>query len=491
MSCLPSLPRDLNLVLLRPPEPQMREERYERQFQKDFKIRRAVVLSWLTHLKSYHADYRHIEISTTNLTQLPKDGDVSADVPYIIDETIDLTDNNNGATAAPENPNLREGDLACSLESMVPDLDITETEAERLLASARSHVKSVPAPSIEARPIREGAKGRLFAMAFPSLYPWGKADFYDSRVRGVDLSQYATHMLKYHDGRFGRHPRFRFYIYNLIMRQKSSSTASFFVSKNYGLEILNIEQVVAELESKPELVNKIARYASALPGSRPYWVKKGVELQALARGIKDASPIFLTFSCADMQWDDLQRVLPRYDTFKTYSEQERRNLIFTNVQENPHIVAYWLHARFKLFDQHVLQPFFRHTDYWYQYEWQARGSGHIHLLIWIKHEEGAPALDCSTEEAREAISSYWAEKVSALNPAPNRPKDLRHAASIPFVELRNTLDELAGLLNSFQYHWGCPRTVCARKNKQTGALSCRFHYPRDKQISASVTKGID
>ncbi len=43
-------------------------------------------------------------------------------------------------------------------------------------------------------------------MAFPTLYPTGQADFNTPRLRKVDLNEYAQHLMRFHDGRFGRHP---------------------------------------------------------------------------------------------------------------------------------------------------------------------------------------------------------------------------------------------------------------------------------------------
>ena len=53
------------------------------------------------------------------------------------------------------------------------------------------------------------------------------------------------------------------------------------------------------------------------------------------------------------------------------------------VQSHPHIIAHFLDIRFRLFKEQVLRPFFGYTDEWSRYEWQARGSGHLHCLFWI------------------------------------------------------------------------------------------------------------
>ena len=59
------------------------------------------------------------------------------------------------------------------------------------LASCNSP-HELPAPSIRSTPIDEAVgKDRIFAMAFPTLYPTGLADFNAPRLRKVDLNDYA------------------------------------------------------------------------------------------------------------------------------------------------------------------------------------------------------------------------------------------------------------------------------------------------------------
>jgi hypothetical protein len=108
---------------------------------------------------------------------------------------------------------------------MVPNLNITTTEVDQILQEISSRgpePPSLPAPSIRQTPIDEASgRDRIFAMAFPTLYLTGRADFNASRSRKVDLDDYAQHLMCFHDGRFGRHPRWRFFVFNLIMRQRA------------------------------------------------------------------------------------------------------------------------------------------------------------------------------------------------------------------------------------------------------------------------------
>ena len=67
--------------------------------------------------------------------------------------------------------------------------------------------------------------------AFPTLFPYGKADFDMPRSRTVTLAAYAKHMLKYQDSRFGRHPLFHYYVFNRIMREQALNATYFLCSR--------------------------------------------------------------------------------------------------------------------------------------------------------------------------------------------------------------------------------------------------------------------
>ena len=98
--------------------------------------------------------------------------------------------------------------------SMVSNLDVTETEADLILREISTRASSpdgIPRPSTRHTPIDEASgRDRIFAMAFPTLYPTGRADINARRLRTVSLQDCACHLMRFLDGRFGRHPRWRF-----------------------------------------------------------------------------------------------------------------------------------------------------------------------------------------------------------------------------------------------------------------------------------------
>ena len=188
---------------------------------------------------------------------------------------------------------------------MIPNLNITTTEVDLIrqeISGLRPAIPTVPAPSIRMTPLDEASgKDRIFAMAFPTLYPTGRADFNAPRLRKVALNDYARHLLCFHDGRFGRHPRWRFFVFNLLMRRKAGSSARFYVSKASALKDMSREELTDALLADESLTTQIVRQGADLAGTRPFWKNKSNALQAQARFLSPStSPVFVTFSAADM-----------------------------------------------------------------------------------------------------------------------------------------------------------------------------------------------
>lgn len=54
-------------------------------------------------------------------------------------------------------------------------------------------------------------------MAFPTLFPVGDANLLRPRICNVEMHEDGFHLLKYYDQIFGSHPRFQYFLLNLIM----------------------------------------------------------------------------------------------------------------------------------------------------------------------------------------------------------------------------------------------------------------------------------
>ena len=67
----------------------------------------------------------------------------------------------------------------------------------------------------------------LLCLTFPTLFPRGEAHFIAPRIRAIKYKEYVQHLMKYKDGRFAKHPRFRYVVFNTMMRHSINDRASF------------------------------------------------------------------------------------------------------------------------------------------------------------------------------------------------------------------------------------------------------------------------
>ncbi|KAF6518454.1 hypothetical protein HZS61_002532 [Fusarium oxysporum f. sp. conglutinans] len=288
----PLLPQELNIVLLRPANTSSHAI-LSRQFTRQFRVRRQPVVIWLDYLRRHHPGYRCVVIDEERLNQLPQDGNVLDAIPQSQVEAADV---------GPEEDQEAEPDLEG--EAAVPDMlaKDTELDALRSILAGESEADSelstsfqaqaqheLQLPNIRHTPINEFNRSHaLLSLAFPCLFPDGRADFVEPRLRSIDYKDYVEHAMRWHDGRFARHPTFRFVAFNTLMRSQARSRSRFFVKQHDGRQQpLTREQLIQALEHSedPEaqaLINSIARHAVSIRGTRPFWNKKRQDLEAYA-----------------------------------------------------------------------------------------------------------------------------------------------------------------------------------------------------------------
>ncbi|XP_059076593.1 uncharacterized protein LOC131875899 [Cryptomeria japonica] len=156
-------------------------------------------------------------------------------------------------------------------------------------------------PGIGASPINEYVTEGLLDMAFPTLFPDGQCDWIEPQIRRVHLHEFVKHLLRYRDHRFGRHPRFRYYMMNMIMRHHAQNSSAVFVKKSLQEMPITINELREHMENIPHshLVDRLMRFGTTLRGTRSYWAKCRAELFDLLHQIGTPT-IFFTLSAADM-----------------------------------------------------------------------------------------------------------------------------------------------------------------------------------------------
>jgi ATP-dependent DNA helicase PIF1 len=138
--------------------------------------------------------------------------------------------------------------------------------------------------------------------------------------------------------------------------------------------------------------------------------------------------------------------------------------------------------------KYVLIPKFGITDYWFRYEFQGRGSTHVHGFAWLDPSV-APEVQTAplNEESRRQFTEFWSKHVFAVNPEPNRVPPARRSRgtyNTNTADLDNTFAALSDVVNRTQKH-ACTEAYCLRKRKRAATdaptdlpRQCRFYFPR-------------
>ncbi len=196
---LPRIPKELDVLIMR-----------EKGSHQDFKVSREVVLNALLWLKQHNKYYRKVNIDYTVLNELPEDGHLS-NHSGIKSSTCNDED-------ALENPDEQDYETDPFISMAAPKL----AELDTVKQTIQEKQKKMP-PTTVSWPPRADAPVNVFvtegymSCAFPTLFPTGAGDFLAPRVRAVTVGNYFKHLMKYDDGRFATHPRFRYFALNSEM----------------------------------------------------------------------------------------------------------------------------------------------------------------------------------------------------------------------------------------------------------------------------------
>ncbi len=332
VSRLPSLPSELQVLLLKPATSAAEDSNANRQFERIFRVRRRNVEVWLAFLREHHLDYANIVIDAERLSQLPQENSILDRLPCILqnendEETVTEQGPNQDAQVLTKEPTVIDTAFVPDLTTELSELAQLRTELEQPEpAAAASRAQQAPffMATLGSRPLNERDPSLHIArMAFPTLFPIGAASFNSARLRAVtSLADYHNHLMRYKDDRFARHPQFRYWAFNSQLRKQVCQTSRWYTSRS--AEEMNDINVLREMveDSESRLADMIVRKAATVRGIRPYWNRARTELEAMIYDLTCPS-LFFTLSAADLQWRDLYAYMPDREVYITASEGER------------------------------------------------------------------------------------------------------------------------------------------------------------------------
>jgi hypothetical protein len=222
-----------------------------------------------------------------------------------------------------------------------PELPESGNAAQRApqLRVLRGQAPRVSPPELDEKPVAENTPGYI-PMAFPKLFPFGTGDFHDPEApyRGeVDFGTWGRTVLQWHDQRFMRHTRFRYWFLNTWLRMKTPGMRQVFFRTNANAADLTLDQL-SSVETRRKVVQQMATAASNIPGTMgerramrqkleslvdQKEAETVEEYETLGRGRLPAA--FSTLTCAVYKWSQLHDVLLRsYPTAERLRFQEWR-----------------------------------------------------------------------------------------------------------------------------------------------------------------------
>lgn len=203
--------------------------------------------------------------------------------------------------------------------------------------------------------------------------------------------------------------------------------------------------------------------------------------------------LFFTHSAADHHWPELARLLSPDDPDSSSSRAKA-------VIDNPALSDWFFSHRIHKFVEAFYVGVLGVSDYWYRFEWQHRGSPHIHGVAWLEDAPDVQQVMSSPEpdeDAKQHLIEYIDNIISTTNPAVQPDSSdvdsvppLRvnpHICNIPYAEIQDFVQDLIYLIPTCQRHTWCSPSYCLRTKH--GKQECRFGYPQQLQSETTIVIG--
>ncbi|XP_032445815.1 uncharacterized protein LOC116736996 [Xiphophorus hellerii] len=340
------------------------------------------VLAALRKLKESHPDYTDISINeSATFEGFQEDQPVedSEAEEAAMDAAADHQPDHIGA----EHQALRPGLI---LDTCMQPPDI----AQEVLSYGEGIFSIAPAQGN--KPISFFSVPRLEANAYPIHFPTGINTLDEARRVALSPSMYFNVRLFSIDTRFAKDHSYLFFAQfvtethianNSMSIQRRKGKPSTKDGKNISSKMLQDKEELEKLIQNKEAT----RFMQPLRGTPAYWEKGLRDLHAMVRQLGKPT-FFCTFSAAEMRWPEVIEAVKSQHGEQVHFSELDWNAKCDILRSNPVTVMRMFEKRVDaLFRDLILspaQPIGPVEDYFYRVEFQARGSPHIHAVIWIK-----------------------------------------------------------------------------------------------------------
>ncbi|KAK3933276.1 ATP-dependent DNA helicase [Frankliniella fusca] len=426
-------------------------------FHKDFLIRRNAVSVALHWLKKHNKYYHDVEIDMSHILSFPEEAYV-CESEFKLEQYIDD----------------EEGDTDHLTRSGFPDCDSFST-VDKLEHQLKW-------PTVEAKPINEFSTLGYICQSYPVLFPYGEGDYVENKSKSLTARIYFRYLLSYYDKRFVRHPVFPYFALNSLMRWDALNKGTVYLKKHADIKNMNVELFKEMVTENNKIPKNIMVYSSNIRGSRSYWSTRSMELQAMVSQIGVPS-LFFTLTAADRHWPFLFEILlADKDVVDNLTEGDRSKILI----DDAGLCSDFFFYTSEIFITEFLVPYLSAYDYWFRYEWQARGVAHVHGLLWLIDAPFADGVKNLNDELKLRIVDYFGKLITAVSPDCNFVATDKHPSRIKLSEVEDHDSDVAALMNCLQLHV-CSKK-CQRKKNVSGNVECRYGFPFDLQEGGCVVK---
>ena len=397
------------------------------------------------------------------------------------------------------------------------------------------------APATVGPALKGSSNIAISGLAFPSLFPLGTGHYENPRQVNMQWYQWARALVRFHDGRFATHSTFPYFLLNTLQRQQSFDNASLFMQRDMRFDRKTWDDLEKlSHQDKVKTFKKVSAAAANTQNSDGYWQKQKLDLLAAVDQLGDPT-FFMTNSHADTHCPYLAQYIKVHAQIEgggvddpdhpSFSDDAKTAVKIANVVKYPHLVAEFFHLKTELMLAYVGSTMGA-LAHWCRYEWQMRGSTHVHYFLWCKdapqlhflddwvtdvvdnlgwrdepitEELGQELVDalnqhsnaqCSQPgEAQQAIGFYtnlcsrWNNSWDSEGDCPVKLHD-KHASKtwhVPMAQgataisqqlLQSVQEDRAAILNDTGRHVPHNVNYCM-KRAPDNTIYCRFHYPQD------------
>ena len=460
---------------------------------KAFKVRKREVIIALNWLKKFNKEYADIVIDESRLDWIKgEEGNLDVHAICTPEMKTKIDDKNTNADMGPNSnqclqPQVQGDNINCygyipdgGPGILSPNDNQINNELQRAIHQSPNKQEDVMEwPQVSDMPVSEFADTRIFARAFPWLFPGGYGDIKDFNNADANLGSWGKRLLYYEDGRFAKDKLFEFFCMNYIIRHRNSSSGKFFIDCFQRDVPDTLEELKKTIQTGDmSFVNHLTYWNKRIKGSNPYWFQKRSEVYTWINEhmqLNHGAPtFFITLSCAEYFWPDVIDLLKERLKFTNENIDDiyvGSPKLIQLVNDYTIVIQEYFQKRVELWLETVGKGIFDIKHYWIRYEFApGRGQIHAHLLAIPNNHD--IYIEChqllkqdNGQSLRATTMSEWAASKFGLTCCVDNGFNDRDTAisnssiQIRFKDVNNTTDDI--LKDGFRLLHACQQHACS------------------------------